>query len=320
VKKPRTDKRVFDILASRDGAAEWRVVALSADATLLDLHLTLLGAFEWNGDYARVERAYRFNIGDEHYEDGRGSRTALRRLLADGTLLSYACDQSGVAMQCEVVRCYEVPSRRHYPKVLEADDERAIQAATRRAQSSMRREYLAAREPSAPFRDAPPASRGYRHGFFTAVISGPLVPPTEWLGAFVGASSHDSIDALNAQLGEVFSTYDEIASELHERPDDFIERVASLCAEGTRGEAMVDWYRGYLDAIALRPVEWKAFIDDPGTDDLFAPLSALQDIVNSPTKREWLADEKLRGNLARALGILGVRVWEMWRERLFPQA
>lgn len=159
VKKSRADKRVFDIRASRDGAAEWRVVAMSADATLLDLHLTLLGAFEWNGDYARVERAYRFNIGDERYEDGRGSRTALRRLLADGRLFSYACDRSGIAMQCEVVRSYEVPSRRHYPKVLEADDERAVQVATWCAQSAMRRECRTAGESSTPVSDAPPPSR-----------------------------------------------------------------------------------------------------------------------------------------------------------------
>ena len=169
-----------------------------------------------------------------------------------------------------------------------------------------------------PVRDAPRPSRAYQHGFFTAVISGPLVMPTEWLEAWVGVTSHASINALNAQVGGVLSAYNEIASELHERPDDFIERVASLCVEGTRGEAMVDWYHGYLAAIALRPAEWKALIDDPATGDLFAPLSALQEIVNLPSKREWLADKELRGNLARSLGILSVRVWELWRERLFP--
>ncbi len=167
-------------------------------------------------------------------------------------------------------------------------------------------------------RDAPRPSKVYQHGFFTAVISGPLVMPTEWLEALVGMTSHASINALNAQVGGALSAYNEIASELHERPDDFIEHVASLCAEGTRGEAMVDWYHGYLAAIALRPAEWKALIDDPATGDLFAPFSALQDIVNSPSKREWLANKELRGNLARALGILSVRVWELWRERLFP--
>jgi len=43
------DKRVYDVRASAGADAPACVLAISADATLLDLHLALLGASNWHG-------------------------------------------------------------------------------------------------------------------------------------------------------------------------------------------------------------------------------------------------------------------------------
>jgi yecA family protein len=166
-------------------------------------------------------------------------------------------------------------------------------------------------------RHTPPATAtpAYRHGFFTAVISGPMMVPTEWLMSFTGANSYASIEDLDAAMNDVLKVYNEVASQLLERPDDFIEGVVSVCAEGDAGEALVDWYHGFISGVALRSAEWKTLIDAPSTGDLFTPFAAMQDILSTPRKREWLRDRELRRNLSRSFGILGVRVWNLWREQ-----
>ncbi|HVA27709.1 MAG TPA: HNH endonuclease [Candidatus Baltobacteraceae bacterium] len=49
LKKAKIDKRVFELRASLAGAepSSWRVVAVSADATLPQFYRTVQGAFEW---------------------------------------------------------------------------------------------------------------------------------------------------------------------------------------------------------------------------------------------------------------------------------
>lgn len=88
------DKRVYDILAVLRDEDRWLVLAISGDATLADLHLALLGAFEWPGRYSEVERRYSFEIDGQRLEDGRGSRTAVRKLLSAGARFQYGCASS----------------------------------------------------------------------------------------------------------------------------------------------------------------------------------------------------------------------------------
>ena len=98
------DKRVYDIRAVLSDDDRWLVLAISGDATLADLHLALLGAFEWPGRYSEVERRYSFEIGGQRFEDGRGSRTALRKLLSAGARFEYGCSPAAITLECSVAK------------------------------------------------------------------------------------------------------------------------------------------------------------------------------------------------------------------------
>lgn len=79
------DKRVFE-LSVRDAQTQAaRLLAIGADSTILDLYLAALGAFNWRGDYDAADFDYRVIIDRRVYEHGKGSHTALRRVLDAGT-------------------------------------------------------------------------------------------------------------------------------------------------------------------------------------------------------------------------------------------
>ncbi len=252
------DKRVMDIRATPAGSTSWRTLAISADATLLELHLALLGAFEWSGPYGPSEREYRFEIGGDVYENGKGSRTALRRLLKVEQPFAYTCHLAEMTLACEPIRSYEVPSRRHYPKVIDAEDGVVVEFATWSAQSAMRREYRGYEsdyhfEPATPAPE--PTSRAFRHGLFAAVIAGPMVSPMEWLGLLIDVESGQSPDDLNDATAVVMAAYNGVAARLLDHKDAFIEDVLEICSANDDGEPIVDWYRGFTRGMSLRPAE-----------------------------------------------------------------
>ena len=53
--KAPLDKRVFHIRVENEDPRRWRLVAVSADATLQDLHLILLGTFQHRGNFTKLE-------------------------------------------------------------------------------------------------------------------------------------------------------------------------------------------------------------------------------------------------------------------------
>lgn len=79
---------------------------------------TLQGAFGWC-DFVMDAG---LQIGDVMHAGSRGSRTPLRRVLRDGAsaVVTLSGDESHV-FAIDVERSYEVPSRRHHPKVLAGD-------------------------------------------------------------------------------------------------------------------------------------------------------------------------------------------------------
>jgi len=316
VKKPKTDKLVFDIRAARTVGDKWRVLAISADATLVDLHLALLGAFEWTGNYSAIEGAYRFSFGGQPYESGRGSRTALRKLLPTVTAFEYQTAEGDMATHCDVLRAYEVPSRRHFPKVLAADVESDVRSATWQAQSAMRREYGTVDAQIGASPRPTQTTPAYRHGFFSAVIGGPPVMPMEWLDRLFEAPTDAGLKELNAGMRRLTETYNEVATELMQHQEAHIERVVALCvAGGLSGQGLIDWYLGYRDAMSLRPTEWQGLIASVDDATFFTPLSAMEDMLETPHKRSWLQDAELQRNLSRAFGILSSNVWALWRQR-----
>ena len=72
--------------------------------------------------------------------------------------------------------------------------------------------------------------------------------------------------------------------------------------------------------MTLRPSEWQQFLERIPDKNLFAPWGFVETVLAEPEKRAWLEDPELQRNLPRALGMLNVRVWELWRETESPSA
>jgi hypothetical protein len=114
--KAKLDKRVYDLRISIAHIEPeiWRTIAISADMKLPELHLSIQGVFAWENIHM-----HRFDIAGKRYEGAIGSRTALRSVLSEGLSFEYTYDFGDWWLhRIEVVRSYEVPNRRNYPKVL----------------------------------------------------------------------------------------------------------------------------------------------------------------------------------------------------------
>ena len=315
---PQTDKRVYDIRAKSRADDRWVVLAISADTTLVDLHVALLGAFEWPGSYTDAEPQYCFVVGTQRFQRGKGSRTALRKLLRMEVAFEYGCDLAHIEADCNVVKEYEVSSRRHYPKVVDAHPSIRVQDATWSAQGAARRyyrEYELEERRATPKRRLPDPCRdpnsAYAHGFFSALVAGPTVMPTRWLQHFI-SKDHESIEDLNASAQRAMSAYNDIAVALLRRRERFGEATLAVAARDAHGEALVDWQQGFLDAMGLSPDEWMSFLSKQRRD-ILQPLATIAQCCEDPSKRDWLADRGLRGNLGRSLGIMTARLWEAFR-------
>jgi Uncharacterised protein family (UPF0149) len=231
----KTDKRVYELRAN-DGARAC-TIAVSADSTLLDLHLALLGAFYWRGDCGVEERgAYRINFsrGAQTYTEGRGSRTRLRRLLAIGERFACTADDPRLVLDCEVLREYEVRSRRHHPKVIDVGgDQHDAKVATWHAQSAARREFRAAGRDEV----LPPE---YVHGMITAIVSGPMVMRRAWLPELMGASQYDGLEDAQRAVADVMNVYNTIAQQVHYEADAFVDHTARMLEAGGNGVALAN--------------------------------------------------------------------------------
>lgn len=311
-KKAATDKRVLDVRAERADDRTWRLLAVSADVTLAELHLALLGAFEFKGSYEVAERVYRFTIDGTVYENGRGSRTVLRKLLPAGAGFEYAAPSAEIRADCEVTASYEVGSRRHYPKVLAGDDACDPRFATWDAQSAMRREF---REPSRRSRTTATAwSDAFVHGFFSAIVAGPLVMPSAWLGLLVGTTV-PTVEQLNERVGVVMQKYNSIAQALQSDRDGFIKTVASLADADATGAALIDWSRGFARAMVFGGDEWFDALKGEAKE-LFMPIAMIIQFDGDAERRDWFHDSALRHNVAKAAGVATVGIAELWRRRL----
>lgn len=154
----------------------------------------------------------------------------------------------------------------------------------------------------------------YAHGFFSAIVAGPMVMPTRWLQRFL-SPEHESIEELNACAQRVMNAYNNVADQLSRQRERFGDTTLEIARCDARGDALVDWQRGFLDAMDLNPDEWATFLSSLKLKGLLAPLAMISQFSEEPSKRDWLTDQGLRENIGRSLGIMTVRLWEAYREQ-----
>jgi len=285
------DKRVYDlrVTLAGNGAGRWRQIAVSADCTLAEMYWTIQGAF----DQRRVH-AHDITIGATRYHDGKGSRTPLRRVVDVDTTFMCSAIVDGRDANVEVTGSQIVRSRRHYPKVIRggdrdgeawSEDAFELKEATWAAQDACRGHvpFDDAEPPPIVFTDRPNtpftraqfaeldlalraftsgiSSASALHGFFTAIVSGPMLLPSAWM-PFVFGDEHvwNSAGEVQRVLALIMHAYDTVARELYETPENFAlltERRASGSEETARAES---WCRGYLSGMAVADDAWKPLL------------------------------------------------------------
>jgi len=294
--KVPADKRVYDlrVTLAGNGASPWRRIAVSADCTLAELYWSIQGAFGVRGVHA-----HDITIGTTRYHEGKGSRTPLRRVLEVGTALTCSTIVDGRDANVEVIASEEVRSRRHYPKVLGGgdaagaswpDDAFDLKKATWQAQDACHGDLRVNEEelPPIAFGAMPGgsltraqiaeldlalraitggiSSASALHGFFTAIISGPMLMPSAWL-PYVFGGDHVFNDARDVQrvLPLIMHAYDTVARTLHENPETFellTERRGTGSGEAPRAES---WCRGYVLGMSLGDDAWTPLLHQKPT-------------------------------------------------------
>lgn len=283
-----------------------RGVEIAAAATLQQLHLALLAAGGYTERYTRVDREFRFTIGNDvrSYPD---AKARIGELLAGVETLSYECAPARLRALVFVAGSFAVSRTRGIPTVYDegAKTNRRLTAIARKVTSFT---YLNS-EPRTE-------SAAFRHGLHSAVIAGPMVMPSAYLSWLVAEPS-ESIEALNKALGELTDEHNVIAERL-------LNDREAYCADFARRfggrDAMLDWTHGFAFGMSLNGDAWmEALRADEQLSHCFEPIAAFIGLKSDPQRRDWLDDEGLRHTLAQSLPRSVVLLWERWRE-MFAKA
>lgn len=156
------------------------------------------------------------------------------------------------------------------------------------------------------------------HGFFSALVAGPMMTPMRWLPRFL-PPEQESIDQVNASAQCVMNAYNEIADRFLRERERFGEMTLEIARRDARGRALIEWQRGFVDAMELNPDEWTRLLSSFPCKDILGPLAIISQCSEDPSKRDWLADQELRENLGCSLAVMAVRLWEVYREQPFKE-
>lgn len=115
------------------------------------------------------------------------------------------------------------------------------------------------------------------HGFLTALVSGPLTMPSEWLPVVWGAetASFKSLRDSKWILGLIMRLNNEIANELLKDTHRFQPLFYENRLAEPPAEIADEWCFGYMRGVNLRHGEWSWLFDEPEYRELFAPLFAM---------------------------------------------
>ena len=112
-------------------------------------------------------------------------------------------------------------------------------------------------------------------GFLTGVVVSPeLILPSEWLPVIWGGEQPEFKTEAEMQMviGTIMGRYNEIVACFKNNSRKF----DPVFWEGVEGEIIAtDWAGGFLDAVALRPEEWKSLVEDDSAGMLLVPFLLL---------------------------------------------
>ena len=121
------------------------------------------------------------------------------------------------------------------------------------------------------------------HGFFTSVVSGPMIMPTEWMPiVFDGPDelAWKDIDQARRATDLIMRFYNDVAGKLLAGGDEYRALLGAVGDSSNNQVYGCEWCEGYILGILLRDGEWKLALNDPKIFAFLDPIVA----VASPEK------------------------------------
>lgn len=162
------------------------------------------------------------------------------------------------------------------------------------------------------------ASVSRLHGFFCAVVSGPLIMPSEWMAVVFGnddEAAWDSLEQAERAMGLLTRLHNEAADGLRgeRRFAIVIDRIGD---EPDSIDLANDWCRGYLTGTSVRKNEWSQAFDAPELQQSFEGILRLGYHEGAAPVDPFEEDE-LYDALLDSLPQAAVNIYEWWRQRLY---
>ncbi|HZO93237.1 MAG TPA: hypothetical protein VFB22_05665 [Candidatus Baltobacteraceae bacterium] len=192
--KPASTKRVFEVRAAETRAPRRiRRVQVSVDASLQQLHLALLAAFDYRAPYTSADREFAIASAAKRFAYATDALRPLRDVFAEGSTATYASTVAGLRATLEFASERAREPRVRYPRIYEGDATAPDPVLTDEARFAASYRYLK-NEPR-------PDSAAYRHGIYAAAVAGPMLNPTEYLECIAPLETH-GVDELKMLLEE----------------------------------------------------------------------------------------------------------------------
>jgi len=155
------------------------------------------------------------------------------------------------------------------------------------------------------------------HGFLSAVLSGPLVMPNEWLARVWGEEepSFESEVHMRRIIGLLMRFSNGIAAELACNALRFEPLLDVAERDGSKQVDAEAWCVGYGLGMTAHEHAWKELMQDPGTAMFFYPIVSLGMRGSDPENDEMLSDPETYGVNVAALGKCAGVIYMLWRDR-----
>jgi uncharacterized protein len=173
------------------------------------------------------------------------------------------------------------------------------------------------RNPEGPLGDSAPGL----HGFFTSVVSGPLIMPSEWMILVFGSTEDNAWEddrLADRTIDLAMRFYNEVCLDLVDSDRQFRIMIDRIGEPSDYLDLADAWCKGYLIGISLRPDAWNEPIDDPEVAHWFEPIVAI-----AATDDEGVDAAKDPKKYAEMLALVpecAVQIYQWWRRKLYTSA
>lgn len=159
------------------------------------------------------------------------------------------------------------------------------------------------------------ASATRLHGFLSAVISGPLVPVSEWVPIVFrndDDSGWETMRQAKRAMTLLMRFNNEIAVDFMEERRAYSILIDRIGEPPDTVDFADDWCRGYVAGMDLRDVEWKSAMHADEIVEAFDPILTLAFPGREETPDPFEAPEQYAA-LMRALPQSAVDIYDWWR-------